>query len=143
MAPALEIAVEPVCEPVAEMNDTKEIPEPISVEDKKIDEPVPTEERDVNPEVVMPEAAPVEPEAKPSHLLEVIAREVEGRSWSEHLRPSPSPLPARRVETETGAGRAAARAAAPAALEEFEVLGAHHRQNALYPLAQCSEESGF
>jgi len=98
--------------------------------------------------VVSAEAKPEEPspdepkiEEKriaPKNLLEVLAREVEGRSWSESVRPA---APARR-EVEPGT-RGVARASEAAVMEELEVLGARHRQNAAYSISQCAQESGF
>ncbi len=104
--------------------------EPMVVEDeKKVEEPKREEPK-------QEESRPATP--APKNLLEVLAREVEGRSWSESVRTA---APARHGD-EAGT-RSATRASEAAVMEEFEVLGLRHRLNAAYPISQCSEESGF
>lgn len=115
--------------------------EPAVIEEKALEAPPLETSKIEKPQTTEPIAEEMKaPLAAPKNLLEVLAREVEGRSWSESLRPA-SP-PARHGDVEVGT-RASARGSDAAVMEEFEVLGLRHRHNAAYPLSQCAEESGF
>lgn len=70
-------------------------------------------------------------------LLEVLAREVEGRHWSEPARPA---SPTRRPD-ESGAGIRVA--AEPSLMEDLEAFGIRHRAQTIYTLDQVADDTGF